>query len=291
MKRAFVIGLLWTFSMGMSAQGSQVHETRTVESTLMKRNMHYSVYLPAGYTFSQKTYPILYLLHGAGDNHTAWIQKGKVQQIVDKAVASGIIDPLVIIMPDAGMTYYMNSIDGESPYEDYFFQEFIPYIERTYRITAGKRYRSIAGFSMGGYGALLYAIHRSDFFNSCVALSSGIRTDEQILQLSDHDYNVRYQISLGPANPEVPRITEYYRERYSILHLVAEIPDKLKKAVRFYIDCGDDDFLYKGNSLLHILMRDRNVPHEYRVRNGGHTWNYWKEGLANGLLFIQSGIR
>lgn len=291
MKRSFLIGLMLILSIGTWAQGSQVNDKLTLESTLMKRTMNYSVYLPAGYTFSQKTYPILYLLHGAGDNHTSWIQKGSIQQIADRAIAAGTIDPLIIIMPDAGMSYYMNSIDGETLYEDYFFQEFIPFIERTYRVTAGKKYRSIAGFSMGGYGALLYAIHRSDLFNSCVALSSGIRTDEQILQLSDNDYNTRYQIALGPANPETPRITEYYQERYSILHLVADIPDNLKKAIRFYIDCGDDDFLYKGNSLLHILMRDRNVQHEYRVRNGGHTWNYWKEGISNGLIYIQSGIR
>ncbi len=291
MKRLLVVGLSLFLTIGTWAQSSQINEKLTLNSSIMKRVMHYSVYLPAGYNFSHKSYPILYLLHGAGDNHTAWIRKGGLQQIADRAIASGYIDPLIIIMPDAGMSYYMNSVDGESPYEDYFFQELVPYIERTYRVTSGKRYRSIAGFSMGGYGALLYAIHRPDLFNSCVALSPGIRTDEQINELSDKDYNTRYRIALGPAQPDVPRITEYYQQRYSILRLTTEIPDKMKRAVRFYIDCGDDDFLYKGNSLLHILMRDRNIPHEYRVRNGGHNWTYWKDGLLPGLIFIQAGIR
>ncbi len=291
MKRILSLGLALFLTVCVWAQNGQTDEKGTYQSILMKKTMRYSVYLPPGYDLSQRTYPILYLLHGAGDSHTAWIQKGGVQQIADRAIASGNVDPFIIVMPDAGMSYYMNSLDGESPYEDYFFQEFIPFIERSYRVTAGKHNRSIAGFSMGGYGALLYAIHRPDLFQTCVALSAGIRTDEQINQMSDADFNSRYRIALGAANPDVPRTTDHYRERYSILHLVAEIPESYKKAVRFYIDCGDDDFLYKGNSLLHILMRDRNIPHEYRVRNGAHTWIYWKEGLTNVLPFIQSGIR
>ncbi len=291
MKRflALLLGVLLT--LGARAQSSQTLDNLSLKSRTLEQQMHYSVYLPAGYEFSRKTYPILYLLHGMGDNHTAWIRNGQIQQITDKAISLGQIDPVVIIMPDAGMSYYMNSIDGKYLYEDYFFHELMPYIEHTYRITAGKRYRSIAGQSMGGYGALLYAFHRPDLFNTCIALSPGIRTDEQINQLSAPDYNQRYQIPLGPAEPDTPRITEYYRERYSILHLTSRIPDKLKNAVRLYIDCGDDDYLYKGNSLLHILLRDRHIPHEYRVRNGGHNWKYWREGIQDGLLYMQNGIR
>lgn len=291
MRRTILLWLSVFLALGVSGQSSQVHETLTLQSAVMNRVMHYSVYLPPGYTVSQKTYPILYLLHGAGDNHTAWIQKGGIQQMADRLISSGLTDPFIIVMPDAGMSYYMNSVDGATPYEDYFILEFIPYVERMYRITAGRRYRSVAGFSMGGYGALLYAIHRPDLFNSSVALSAGIRTDEQINQMNTADYEARYRVALGTADPEVPRITEYYKERYSILHLVSEIPVNQKKAVRFYVDCGDDDYLYKGNSLLHILMRDRNIPHESRMRNGGHNWTYWKEGIEPGLLFIQGGIR
>jgi enterochelin esterase-like enzyme len=63
--------------------------------------------------------------------------------------------------------------------------------------------------------------------------------------------------------------------------------DKEKlKSIRFYIDCGDDDFLYKGNSALHVKMRDLEIPHEYRVREGGHVWSYWRTGLFDGLKFI-----
>ena len=294
MMKKWWIGLCLTlllFSNAGWAQGGKTYDNLILPSVLMKKRMSYALYLPPGYHFSKKTYPVLYLLHGAGENHTAWLRSGNLKEIADRLIESGAIDPLIIVMPDAGMSYYMNSSSGEVRYEDYFFREFKPYIESLYRVEKGKRFTSVAGFSMGGYGALLYALHHPEQFRTCVALSPGVRTDEEMEALSEKDYNARYRIALGPHAEGVPHVSPYYAENYSILNLITRMPQEQKKEVRFYIDCGDDDFLYKGNSMLHILLRDHGIPHEFRIRDGGHNWAYWQAGLRDGLLYIQSGLR
>ena len=155
MKKFLFIVWFSLLSISLYAQNSKIEENPVLHSSIMHCEMHYSVYFPAGYLSSKKTYPVLYLLHGVGSNHVSWIRKGKIQQILDKAISIRALDPMIVIMPDAGMSYYMNSMDGASRYEDYFFQELMPHIEHTYYITPGKQNCSIAGFSMGGYGALL----------------------------------------------------------------------------------------------------------------------------------------
>ena len=81
-----------------------------------------------------------------------------------------------------------------------------------------------------------------------------------------------------------------YFEKHSALFLVNNMPEEQKKAVRWYIDCGDDDFLYEGNSMVHIAMRKNEIPHEYRVRDGAHNWTYWREALPVVLSFISDAF-
>lgn len=287
----FLTLLLLLFPKTIQAQDGRTYDNLVVQSVLMKKQMRYALYLPPDYHFSKKTYPVLYLFHGAGENHTAWLRKGNLKNIVDKLIESHSIEPIIIVMPDAGMSYYMNSSSGKTPYEDYFFRELKPYIESFYRVKKGKRYTSVGGFSMGGYGALIYSLHHPELFQTCIALSSGVRTDEEMEALSANDYDTRYRIALGAHKEGVPHVSPYYKEKYDILDWLPHMPNGQKKQVRFYIDCGDDDFLYKGNSMLHILMRDYRIQHEYRVRNGGHTWSYWQSGLRNGLLYLQAGMK
>ncbi len=286
-----------------SAQESRVVEGLTIKSQILKKDMKYSVYLPAGYDMSQRRYPVLYLLHGGGGNHSDWIQLGNVQAIADASMnTSGRAgqydaqsdtqsDTMIIVMPDAEQTFYLNHIRGEYQYEDYFIKELIPQIEQTYRIRAEKRFRSIAGLSMGGFGSLLYSLHHPELFQTCYAMSAAVRTDEEINKMTLPEFQRRYKTALGEIKEGDARITEFWRKN-SILDLMKNLPDKQKAAVRFYLDCGDDDGgLYTGNSLLHVLMRDRAIPHEYRARDGGHTWEYWRTGLPEALRFVSAGMR
>ncbi|HVO74606.1 MAG TPA: alpha/beta hydrolase-fold protein, partial [Ignavibacteriaceae bacterium] len=130
---------------------SKVYENGIIESSILKDEMKFSIYLPAGYETSERDYPVVYLLHGRTDDHTAWIQFGEMQRIVDEGIENGKIAPMIIVMPDAKLTFYMNNFKGTYNYEDYFIKEFIPYIEKNYRCRSKKEFRGIAGLSMGGF--------------------------------------------------------------------------------------------------------------------------------------------
>jgi len=272
------------------AQGSKVFDNLSLKSAILRKEKKFALYLPAGYETSQRSYPVLYLLHGGGDDQTAWIQFGEMQRIVDKAIEDGKIAPMIVAMPDAEMTFYMNNATGKYQYEDFFIKEFMPHIEKMYRCRAEKEYRAVAGLSMGGFGSLLYSLHHPELFSACAALSAGIRTDEQIKEMPHADYLRRYRSAMGDIKEGDNRITDFWNQN-SILYLMQHLPENQKNAVRFYLDCGDDDqLLYTGNTLLHVLMRDQKIPHEFRMRDGGHTWEYWRTGLPDALQFISKSF-
>ena len=277
------------FSGPLFAQQSTVFDNLSLQSTILRKEKKFGLYLPSGYQTSNRRYPVVYLLHGGGDDQTGWIQFGEMQRIVDKGIQEGTIAPMIIVMPDAEMTYYLNNREGKYQFEDFFIKELIPHIEKNYRCLPKKEYRAVAGLSMGGFGSLLYALHHPDMFAACAAMSAAVRTDEEINALTHAEYLRRYRTALGEVKEGENRISDYWNQN-SILYLMQHLPEERKKDVRFYLDCGDDDFLYKGNATLHILMRDRNVPHEYRVRNGGHTWEYWRTGLPDALAFISQSF-
>lgn len=156
------------------AQSGKVQDNLSMPSKILKMDRKYAIYLPPDYETSQRSYPVLYLLHGAGDDQTGWVQFGEVLHITNKAIAEGIATPMIIVMPDAktGQMGYFNSIKGDWRYEDFFFQEFVPYIEKTYRIKSEKRYRAVAGLSMGGGGSFMYALHHPEMFSSACPLSA-----------------------------------------------------------------------------------------------------------------------
>jgi S-formylglutathione hydrolase FrmB len=274
----FVAAILF---LSVFAQQGKVVESLKFQSNLVSYPVKYSIYLPPGYETSERSYPVLYLLHGYSDDETGWIQFGEANFIADKGIANGDFTPCIIVMPDGKVTWYSNSYNGKDPWEDMFIKEFIPFIEKEYRIRAKKEFRAIAGLSMGGYGALTLAMRNSELFSSCVAMSSGTFTDEEFLNGNMYD---RYFGHIYGPKPE-NSVSDSWKA-YNPLHLLDSVEPEKLKSIRFYIDCGDDDFLYKGNSALHVKMRDLGIPHEYRVRNGAHQWSYWRTCLHDGLIFI-----
>ena len=256
-----------------------------MESEILGGPRKYAVYLPPGYDTSERSYPVLYLLHGAGDDQTGWVQFGEVQHIADKALAAGKATPMIIIMPDAntGRRGYGNSPDGSWRYEDFFFEEFMPYVESTWRIKGQKRYRAVAGLSMGGGGSFTYALHRPDLFSSSAPLSAYVGPS------SVEDLQ-RWDENLDDVSEET---VQAYIERYNAVAFVEALDEEgieRVRSVRWYIDCGDDDFLFEGNARMHIELRKREIPHEYRVRDGGHTWTYWRDSLPDVLYFVSQAF-
>jgi S-formylglutathione hydrolase FrmB len=135
---------------------------------------------------------------------------------------------------------------------------------------------------MGGGGTFMYALHHPELFSSACPLSAScgpINREEMKRHLQWRGWE-------EGTDEEM----EAWYKRHSALELINDMPDSQKKAVRWYIDCGDDDFLFEGNSLVHIAMRKKGIPHEFRIRDGGHTWTYWRESLPLVLSFISDAF-
>lgn len=270
--------------------GSQVFDALTIESEILGGTRKFAIYLPPGYDTSERSYPVLYLLHGAGDDQTGWVQFGEVQHITDREIALGHATPMVIIMPDAneGQRGYFNDPNGKWRYEDFFFKELMPHVEQAYRIKAEKRYRAVAGLSMGGGGTLMYAMHHPELFSSACPLSAYVGP----LNLEQaHDHYKRFREAKDEnAEPIADEVMEAWMNRHNAVKLAESLPEADLKSVRWYIDCGDEDFLSEGNALLQIALLKRKVPHEFRVRDGGHTWTYWRTSLPDVLKFCSDAF-
>lgn len=280
MKKLSIFLLFFGTAPLLTAQMGKVYDNLSMKSSILKMDRKYAIYLPPDYESSQRSYPVLYMLHGYGDDQTGWVQFGEVSHIADEAINGGSATPMVIVMPDAntGQKGYVNDFKGAWRYEDFFFQEFMPYIEKTYRIKGEKRYRAISGLSMGGEGTFIYALHHPELFSSACPLSAATGP-RNIGELDKYPLWGSFE---GVSDTD----RETYFKHYSVLSLIDTLPANQKKSVRWYIDCGDDDFLYEGNCLVHIAMRQNDIPHEFRIRDGVHSWTYWRASLPVVLEFV-----
>jgi enterochelin esterase-like enzyme len=290
------IGLIAISSLGQESPAAfvpvqgQVLEELAFPSAVLGREVRYAVYLPPDYQQSTRRYPVVYLLHGFTDDESAWIQYGEVNMAADRAIAQREIPPLIIVMPDGGVTWYINDLQGKVRYEDMFIQEFIPHIDKTFRTRPAKEFRGIGGLSMGGWGALMFSMRHPDDFAACAAFSAAVWTDDEVIAIKPPMYDRFFSEIFGTKPAGKDRLNPHFRQ-YHPLDLAKTVPVETLKKVRFYIDCGDDDFLIEGNAALHAILKDRKVPHEFRVRDGDHSWVYWRTGIVEGLEFIGRSFR
>jgi pimeloyl-ACP methyl ester carboxylesterase len=236
-----LVALLLLCPFVLWAQTGKVWDNLSLPSKILKSDRKYAVYLPPGYETSERSYPVLYLLHGGGDDQTGWVQFGEVLNITDKAIAEGIATPMIIIMPDAntGRRGYFNDVKGDWNYEDFFFKELVPFVEKKYRIKDEKRFRAVAGLSMGGGGSFVYALHHPEMFSSACPLSAatGPLTIEDARKMLTRD------------NPNIADsvVTQYYN-RQSVVALVNAVPDDQKKAVRWLLMMAMTTFCTKATA-------------------------------------------
>jgi len=280
MRRRMTLILPLFLPIVLLSQTGQVIESLSFKSIILGMERKYAIYLPPDYNISDRKYPVLYLLHGKGEDQTEWIQCGEVLRIADECILNGKATAMIIVMPDAnsGIRGYVNDAAGKWRYEDFFFEELVPHVEQKFRIRSEKRFRAISGLSMGGGGTFLYALHRPDLFTAACPLSAASRT----LENPDTKKFIEENIRPNATEEQVSR----WIKKYDIHGLIKNMPDEQKEKVRWYIDCGDDDFLYEGNSLIHIAMKKNKIPHEFRVRDGKHDWTYWRSALPEVLNFV-----
>ncbi len=269
-----VVILSWIPGSGnklLAATAPSIVQCSSVPSKILNRPVGYCIDLPADYASSApKRYPTLYFLHGLFDNDHRWVDRGG-KAIFDKLTAEGKIGQMLVVMPDARDTFYVNAKDGKDPYEDFFIQEFIPYIDNHYRTIPTREARGISGLSMGGYGALHLAMSHPDLFGTVTAHSAVLLTDfpNPIPTTGRWGFYARI-LSHAFGSP----LSQAYWEENSPLTL-ARNPAKFQ-GLRIYFDAGTHDRygFEKGAAILDEILNKENYPHVYALRPGGHGWPF-----------------
>jgi len=279
MRKFFYLTVFSLLLPAFSAMAGKV-VTDSLEIKVLGASVKYNVYLPSGFDKSDKQYPVIYMLHGLSDTYTSWVERGGMQTVADELIGTGELREVVIIMPNAGGPDIHNTWNGyfNMPgwnYEDFFFKEFLPQVERKYRIISDKGHRAVMGLSMGGGGSTVYCQRHPDMFSSCYAMSAWLENKQGQVGGKDLKKDKLYYVS-NAVN------------EHSALAFIDNADDttlQSLRTVKWFFDCGDDDFLVRLSFELHMKMKEKGVKSELRVRNGVHNWEYWHTALRTALPY------
>lgn len=233
-----------------------------------------AVYLPAGYAISKTTYPVLYLLHGSGDDETGWLTKGQAKAILDSLITNHLCPPMIVVMPNGyldqtGKHYPKESrLWMESTFEENF-SRLIAWTETHYRTINNKQHRAIAGLSMGGF----HTMHTAALLNQSFDYV-GIFSALYVPYLSEHRAERTLAIS-DLALSDKPA----YQQTEALLAQQFATPPQL-----YWIACGKEDFLYQDNVVYRQYLDEKQYPYEYYESAGGHSWKNWMDYL---IIFAQ----
>ncbi len=284
MKKHFFFLAIFFMAIAQTAYSRSRIVTDTVFSKVLNDDRAYTVYLPPSFEQDAgRTYPVLYLLHGMSQTNSDWAWRGHLQEVADRLIASGEAEEMVIITPNAGGDIYKNIWNGyfDMPgwsYETFFYDEFLPYVEKKYRVKGDKRHRAVAGLSMGGGGATAYGLRHSDKFSAVYAMSALMSIPEQGAARFDN------------PDDKLAILTRSVIE-HSCIDFVLQADEQVKAGLRtvaWFVDCGDDDFLLDRNIEFFQAMRNAGIPCQFRVRDGGHDWEYWHSALYQCLSFVSN---
>jgi S-formylglutathione hydrolase FrmB len=259
----------------VGARAQERADCRAFHSAALHSSVRYCVYLPAGYSATDartKKFPVLYLLHGLGGNEQAIALDGEWSSLQDLRHKNAVGEFLVVA-PDGGDTFYINSLDGRTPYGDFLLREFIPFIERSYRVRSERAARGITGFSMGGYGALRTAFAHPELFGSVSAHSAALmQNPPQGVSAGASSGNLAARLLAGVfGNP----IDLRFWDLNSPFVLARRNAAALMK-MKIYFDCGTEDSygFYRGASELNETLNTLKIPHEFHLYPGGHSISY-----------------
>ncbi len=259
----------------VSAHSQERADCHVFHSAVLHSSVRYCVYLPASYSAADaKTikYPVLYLLHGLGGNEQSMALDGEWSTMQDLR-RDGMLGEFLVVAPDGGDTFYINSRDGKTPYSDFFLREFLPYVERTYRVRAGRAARGITGFSMGGYGALRMAFAHPELFGSVSAHSGALmREPPQGVSAGASSGNLAAALLAKVFGDPIER---RFWDLNSPFVLARKNAASLLK-MKIYFDCGTEDSygFYRGAGELHETLDSLKIPHEFHLYPGGHSVSY-----------------
>lgn len=256
-------------------------DCNALQSHILSGTVHYCVMLPPDYDaatagHSPRRYPVLYFLHGLGDNEQT-LFKGGGWDLIQDLRQKGQVSDFLIVAPEGRRGFYINSADGRVRYSDFFIREFIPYLESHYSIRRERSARAISGFSMGGYGALRFAFAHPELFSSVSAQSAAL-------------------IAEPPQQAESGPLGVAFGNPIDVRHWDQNSPFVLAKRNRaqiqasglsIYFNCGSkDDFGFnRGAAELHRQLQAEGIQHEYHLYPGNHGGEYFLAHLGEVLKF------
>tara|TARA_R110002049_G_scaffold299940_1_gene490440 strand:+ start:4218 stop:5039 length:822 start_codon:yes stop_codon:yes gene_type:complete len=261
-----ILGFVITCFLTVSVNASNI-DTILVYSKSMDKTIKNVVITPDSYSKKGKAYSVVYLLHGAGGDHKSWLEKSpNIKAYADQY-------NVIIVCPDGHKTswYFDSPIDKTMQYETYISKELIAEIDKTYNTIVNKDNRAITGYSMGGHGALYIAFKNTDVWGVAASMSGGVDIRPFALK-----WDIAKRLGVYTENPE-------NWENNTIINLVYLLNGK---NLKFLFDCGVDDFFYEANVKLHRKLIERNIPHDYIERPGGHTNDYWNNSIKYQMLFF-----
>jgi len=275
-----LIALLLACLLAAGAAAGEI-TYRSVPSATLGAPIPYALYRPDGVAPDRRL-PVLYLLHGLGDDERAWPTLGHIGPTLDALIAEGALPPLLVVMPAAGRTWYVDGVEGQPRYNTAFFKDFMPAVERSLSALSCREARATAGLSMGGYGALLFAFQRSDLFGAAISLSGSI-------------------FQPAPADPaeRAKRQTRMFGDvfgtpfdwrAFQTWNLFPRIADftALADPPALYLAVGDKDFpgLIRGNELFQAALAAAGVRVTLHVDPGSHTWPLWTAQIGPALAWL-----
>ncbi|HKW60905.1 MAG TPA: alpha/beta hydrolase family protein [Candidatus Acidoferrum sp.] len=248
-------------------------------SKILARSVPYCVVLPASFDADKtKHFPILYELHGLGDNEQFFVHSG-LWNLVEDQRESGKLKDFLIATPAGGASFYINSKDGKVRYEDFLLREFFPFIEKKYRALPGRANRAISGVSMGGYGALHLAFRHPQLFSSVSAHSAALI--EKLPAFVNTPQSPRARV-LGGVFGVPPEVAFWEANSPLTLARTASL-----SGLKIYFDCGDQDSygFDAGATALDKILTARRIRHEFHIYPGGHDPAYFAAHIPASLAF------
>ena len=253
-------------------------------SNNLKRNWNFSIYLPSKYGVDSSKFDVLYLLHGHGGNEKVWMSSGEVKMMIDSMIYKHEIDPIVIVMPDGGNSWF---VDGVEKMESALIKDLLPKIESNYRVNNNWKHRMIGGMSAGGYGSLRLILKYPELFQTAILMSPAAY--------------VPYPDQISLSRTEVQsfkdqdgRFSNALWDKYNYPNYWVHFDSSNYSPHRFFLSTGTSD-VFKGiiksvNYQLPQELRKRKLKVSFYVQNykGGHEMIVWKQALKDALLKIYS---
>lgn len=260
--------LLWAVVVAPSMAEAATVDTVMTFSQAMNKNLKAVVITPASYA-SESAFPAVYLLHGHGGDYSNWIAKVRnLEKLADDM-------KLIIVCPDGGVNswYWDSPVDPSIRYETYVAGELVKWIDSKYKTIKDRSGRAITGLSMGGHGALYLAFKHQDVFGAAGSMSGGVD-----IRPFPNNWGMAKWLGKYADQPD-------NWERHTVINLTHLLTPN---TLALIIDCGTDDFFFRVNNNLHEKLLERNIPHDYIARPGGHSWPYWSNSISYQLLYFRT---